>query len=401
MSQSEERSLHEMRRQTEQTRAALTTSVAELRGTVSDTATDIKNRLRPEAVKAEVSGYIRSRGEQLLDDLTVMAQRNPMQAVAIGASVAYPAWRLARAIPLPVLMIGAGLLLTSSKTGRDLTRKASEFAEDVSDEAWRRAHDLGDQVSQTASDAKSAAAAPLNRTSETLTAFADQYKRKGSEAADALRSRVEAGSKAAEDGAGRAAAAMAFHAEATRDKMSQAAGSSARAAQEAVSEASEFVRNAGTRAVDSGREFLASTRSQATRLGDQVAGTFRETAQQNPLLVAGMGVLIGGLIASALPKFNLEESVAGSASARVKRKASQAAVAGFEAAKDATGEILAKAAQQASAEGLTPEGLAEGAQDVRERLQRVAERAVTTAFDPDHQHDNQQSENTGGGKQHG
>src|SRR4051794_23310010 len=135
MPQIEERSLHDIRRQTEQSRAALTTSVEELRGTVSDTATDIKNRLRPEAVKAEVSGYIRSRGEQLLEDLTVMAQRNPMQAVAIGASVAYPAWRLARAIPLPVLMIGAGLFLTSSKTGRDLTRKASEFAEDISDEA--------------------------------------------------------------------------------------------------------------------------------------------------------------------------------------------------------------------------------------------------------------------------
>ena len=117
MSQSDERSLHEIRRETEQTRAALTTTVEELRGTVSDTATDIKNRLRPDAIKAEVSGYIRSRGEQLLHDLTEMARRNPMQAVAIGASVAYPALRLARAIPLPVLMIGAGLFLTGSKTG--------------------------------------------------------------------------------------------------------------------------------------------------------------------------------------------------------------------------------------------------------------------------------------------
>src|SRR2546421_5035641 len=137
MSQGDTRSLHEIRRETEQTRAALTTTVEELRGTVSDTATDIKNRLRPDAIKAEVSGYIRSRGEQLLHDLTEMARRNPMQAVAIGASVAYPALRLARAIPLPVLMIGAGLFLTGSKTGRDLTRKASDFGEDVSDEARR------------------------------------------------------------------------------------------------------------------------------------------------------------------------------------------------------------------------------------------------------------------------
>jgi hypothetical protein len=178
--------------------------------------------------------------------------------------------------------------------------------------------------------------------------------------------------------------------------MSQAASSSARAAQDAVSGASEFVRDASTRAIDSGREFLESTRSQATRLGEQAVGTFRETAQQNPLLVAGVGLLIGGLIASALPKSDLEEDVAGAASAKVKRKASQAAAAGFEAAKGATGEILANAAQQASAEGLTPDQLARSAQDVGHRVQRVAERAVTTAFDPDHQDDD-----TGGERQHG
>jgi hypothetical protein len=128
MAQGDTRSLNEIRRETEQTRAALTTTVEELRGTVSDTATDIKNRLRPDAIKAEVSGYIKSRGEQLLQDLTDMARRNPMQAVAVGASIAYPALRLARAIPLPVLMIGAGLFLTGSKTGQDFSRKASDLA---------------------------------------------------------------------------------------------------------------------------------------------------------------------------------------------------------------------------------------------------------------------------------
>src|SRR4029453_14188434 len=209
MSQSDPRSPHEIRRETEQTRAALTTTAEELRGTVADTATDIKNRLRPEAIKAEVSGYIKSRGEQLLQDFTDMARRNPMQAVAIGASVAYPALRLARAIPLPVLMIGAGLFLTGSKTGRDLTRKASEFAEDVSDEAQRRAHYLGKQVSQAASDAKSSAADAVDRTGETVAAPSQTCSSKRARmSADAVRGRVEAGSKAAQDAASQTAAAV-------------------------------------------------------------------------------------------------------------------------------------------------------------------------------------------------
>src|ERR1700752_5111441 len=191
MSQSDPRSLHEIRRETEQTRAALTTTAEELRGTVADTATDIKNRLRPEAIKAEVSGYIKSRGEQLLQDFTGRARRNPMQAVAIGASVAYPVMRLARAVPLPVLMIGAGLFLTGSKTGRDLSRKASDLAEELSDEAQRRAGGLGDQVSQAASDVRGGAADLLNRTGERITGLTDQLTRTGSETAEAARTSIE------------------------------------------------------------------------------------------------------------------------------------------------------------------------------------------------------------------
>jgi anti-sigma factor RsiW len=114
------------------------------------------------------------------------------------------------------------------------------------------------------------------------------------------------------------------------------------------------------------------------------------------LLVAGLGLVIGALIASALPKSEIEENLAGDASSAMKRKAREAAAAGFDAAKGATGEILANVAQQAAAEGLTPDGLARGAQDVGQRVQRVAERAVTTAFDPDHH-----SDDTAGGRQHG
>jgi hypothetical protein len=396
MSPRDTRSLHEIRRETEQTRAALTTTVEELRDTVTDTATDIKNRLRPEAIKAEVSGYIKSRGERLLQDLTDMARRNPMQAVAVGASVAYPLVRLARAIPLPVLMIGAGLFLTGSKTGRDLSRKASDFAEDLTDEARRRAQNLGDQVSQVASDAKGSAAGVLNRTGEALTGFTDQLRRTASEATDAVRARMEAGSEAVENAASQTANAAASQTEATMDKMSQAASSSARVVQETVSSASEFVRDTGARAAQSGQEILDATRSRATRFGEQAVGTVRETVQQNPLLVAGVGLLIGGLIASVLPKSDIEENLAGDASSAMKRKAREAASAGFDTAKGATGEILANVAQQAEAEGLTQDGLARGAQDVSQRIQRVAERAVTTAFDPDHQTDD-----TGGERQHG
>ena len=120
------------------------------------------------------------------------------------------------------------------------------------------------------------------------------------------------------------------------------------------------------------------------------------TIEQNRLLVASVGLLIGGLIASALPKFKAEDSLLGDASDAVKKRAQEAAARGFESAKGAADQIISKVAQQTQAEGLTPDALARGAQDVSQRIQRVAERAVTTAFDPDTENHAQ-----GNGEHHG
>ena len=125
MSQTDTRSLQQIKRETEQTRAGLTSTVEQLKTSVADTASDIRQRISPDAIKAEVSDYIKSRGEQLLNDVTAAARRNPMQAVAVGASFAYPLLRLARAIPLPVLMVGAGLFFSGSQTRQSVPQKAS------------------------------------------------------------------------------------------------------------------------------------------------------------------------------------------------------------------------------------------------------------------------------------
>jgi hypothetical protein len=91
--QSANPSLGELKRETEQTRAGLTRTVEELRSSVSATASDVRQWLSPESIKAEVSDYVRSRGERLVEDLTAAARRNPMQAVAMGAGIAYPLLR--------------------------------------------------------------------------------------------------------------------------------------------------------------------------------------------------------------------------------------------------------------------------------------------------------------------
>src|ERR1700712_159518 len=164
MAHSNERSLHQIKRETEQARAGLTDTVEQLRSQVSETASDIRHRISPDVIKAEVTDYFRSRGEHLKDSVTRAARDNPMQAMAVGVSVAYPIFRIARSIPLPVLMIGAGLFFAGSKTGQETGRKASRMASDFTDEVGRRSHDARDAfsaVQQQASDRLEDATAAL------------------------------------------------------------------------------------------------------------------------------------------------------------------------------------------------------------------------------------------------
>lgn len=367
MNESDTRSLSQIRRETEQTRAAFTATVEELRGTVSDAATDIKNRLRPDALKAEVSGYIKSRGEQLYLEMTEAARRNPMQAIAVGASVAYPLIRVARAIPLPILMIGAGLFFAGSRTGRELTQKASDLAADASQEAYRGVDELRAQASQLGDQAVQAVSQVQGRAAEAF-----------DEAGDAIAGTARRASLRASELA---------------DQTSHLTTLSSETARQTTLQLQDTVRDAQTRASEMGREFLDTTRERLSAAGDSLSRAGRQTAdtiQNNPLLVAGVGLLFGGLIASVLPKSRTEQDLFGEASDAVARKARQAAATGLESAKGVAGAMLANVEQQASAQGLTPEALAQGVQDVSRRVKRVAERAVTTAFDPD-QNQNQAS----------
>jgi hypothetical protein len=411
MSQTDTRSLQQIKRETEQTRAGLTSTVEQLKTSVADTASDIRQRIRPEAIKAEVSDYIRSRGEQLLADVTAAARRNPMQAVAVGASVAYPLLRLARAIPLPVLMVGAGLFFAGSKTGQAATQKASDVASDLSDEVMRRARGFGDQIGDSASAAKAYASDQYDRVSSAVSGGTDQLNRAagtagatvasdsksflnkvgsiGSDLSDRtadLRERgvrmADSAAAAVQDNAASLGSSLADRATGLKDQGLRMASSAAATVQDKASGAIAAARDAGSAAADAGLDAARSVRDTAYDLTDRAGKTIFQTIEQNPLLVASVGLLIGGLIASALPRTDIEDDLVGEASTAVKRRAQSAASQGLDAAKNAVGEVYDEATRQAEAEGLTPDGIGKAVQDIGERVRHVAESAVTTAFEP-------------------
>jgi len=391
MQQASDRSLRELQRETEQTRAGLTQTVEQLKTSVSDTASEIRQRISPENIKAEVSDYVRSRGERILTDITEAARRNPMQAVAVGASVAYPLFRLAKSIPLPILMVGAGLYFAGSKSGQSLTQKASDMASDLSDELGRRSHDLSDQAAATVNTAKGVVSDAAEKAGEFLSTAsegADEMRRAASSSANmSLGDRLK-------DSAASVSDALHSRASGLKESVSRVASSAVDSSRDMVAGAAAVARGTVSSAGDAGLEAAKDIRDKASDYTNRAGKSALDTIQENPLLVAGVGLLIGGLIASALPKSELEEDLVGNAAAVAKRRAGEVASQGFDAAKNAAGEILENVARQAGAEGLTPDKLDETARDIGQRVRRVAESAVTTAFNPDEA----PQSHTGGGK---
>jgi hypothetical protein len=378
MADADTRSLQQIKRETEQTRAGLTNTVEQLKASVAETASDIRHRISPDAIKAEVSDYIRSRGEQLMNDVTSAARRNPMQAVAVGASIAYPLLKIARAIPFPVLMVGAGLFLAGSKTGQAATQRASDMAADLSDEMVRRAHDLSGQVQDTASSAKNYASDQYERISSAVAGGSSQVKG----AANAAGASIASSSDKIKESAVAAGAAVSDRANSLKDDGLRIAGSAASTVQNMASEAMVTARSAASLVTDTGMDAATTIRAKASDASDRAGKTIFQTIEQNPLLVGGVGLLVGGLIASALPRSDFEDELVGDTSSAAKRQIQAAASKGFDTAKTAVGEIYDETTRQAEAEGLTTEGIGKAAQDISQRVRRVAEAAVTTAFEP-------------------
>lgn len=379
MQKSANPSLGELRRETEQTRAGLTQTVEQLRIGVSETASDIRQRFSPESIKAEVADYVRSRGEQLVEDVTAAARRNPMQAVAVGASIAYPLLKLARAIPMPVLLIGAGLFFTGSKTGQGVVQKASDMASDLTDEVRQRGHDLSDQIGSSFASAQDAATGAVDRVGGMMSTGADRLRASAGSAGAVLNSQMDM----VRDSTASVADSVAAKGQDLKGGVVDLAGVVSDRIKEIAADGSSAAQSAMASTRDTALETATDLRIRAAAASDRAGKTLFETIEQNPLLVAGVGLLLGGLIASALPRSEIEDNLVGEASEAAKNRARDAASRGFDAAKGTAGEILENVARQAGVEGLTSNGLDTAAKDIGQRVRRVAEAAVTTAFEPE------------------
>jgi hypothetical protein len=361
----QERSLRDLRFEAERNRAEFTETVSELRSRVSDSVTEIRDRLSPEALKAEAADYVRSRADMLLDK----ARENPLQAAAIGAGLAYPLLGIVRSIPAPVLMIGAGLFLMGSGAGQKASRKAGKIANDLSDQiaaggdvARGAFHDAQDQVVAGIASAKEAAAAGLDAVAKGTTAGgavladrADQLRGKAANLSDTVSTGLS--------------------------NLRETARTAPDAMRDGLASTSAAIQDSATKATAIGSDAAGKLYDQTLAVSQQGATALKRVIQQNPLLIGGLGVAIGAIVASALPRSDMETGVIGGASAELKKRVNDAAVQGLETAKEIASTAVAEASREAGRQGLGASNLQNAAADLGDRVRKIAENATTTALE--------------------
>jgi ElaB/YqjD/DUF883 family membrane-anchored ribosome-binding protein len=346
MAHNHAQSVAELRRESERTRAELSQTVETLREKVTDTAADIQHKMSPEHIKAEVSDYVAEKSRHWLDALKQQALENPMQALAAGTAVAVPAFKIARSMPLPLLMIGAGLALASP-------RVRSVVAGTVSDTL--KTSDGGNVVDETAHMAR------------------DQWqsaKGRAEGAIDDARSTVTA---AAED-----VRETAAHVAGEVGKQAADLGTSAR---ESLAAATDTVSAKVNAASEAARESFRATQARATETFDATRASAENLVRNNAALVGSLGLAIGALIAASLPSTKAEQVTLGGTSDALRNKAAGAASEKFDEVKTAAMSAAESAAEKVS-DAAVGSRMSRATEQAAEKLKTVADDTITTAFEP-------------------
>ena len=372
MARAPERSLTEIQEEAERNRADLTETVDQLRSRVADTVTDFRHRVTPGAMKAEVGDYLHGRADALMD----RARGNPLQAAAIGIGIGYPLFRIARAIPAPVLMVGAGLYLMGTSSGQkatgDLKRKMGEVAGSVSD-GFGSGLEIATRKAQDARDAASTGmASASDRVSTALGSVTDQ----AAATAATLQRGAASLAGSASDLAGSASDRLAN----LKERAVAAVGSTSSALQESAVASGSMVRDSAGSASDFAASAAQRLRERAVDTSQKAVATANETIQQYPLLVGGLGLALGVLIASALPKSDVEKNIMGGAGAEARKRANALASSGFDAAKGIASGAISSLVSQAGQDHLTSADANAATEDFGRRVRKVAESAADAAF---------------------
>lgn len=361
-------SLSELERESEMTRAQLVDTVDELRSRVADTANDLRERVSPAAIKEDVKDYVRQTREHLFETIERKARENPLQAAAVAAGLAYPVLSIVRSIPAPLLLIGAGIALASRKSsgghssswqmteaGRGAAARAFEEARARVDETTSAVQDATGVIKHKVRDATGAFQESVSAAGQKVTDTVDKMRSTIASGVDSVTATSRDTASGAVESVRRLGTAAAATVAGTGAAVSGAVASSYRSSLEAGQRTAE-------------EAALAARRAQTTII---------DTMERHPLVVGGIGLAIGAVLAAALPATRAEKVVLGAAAGGLADRARELAAQGLENAKAAAEQVYRETAERVQQQGFSPEALREAAAGLGDKVKSVAEHAAS------------------------
>jgi hypothetical protein len=123
---------------------------------------------------------------------------------------------------------------------------------------------------------------------------------------------------------------------------------------------------------DSARRMLHDGRDDAAHLGSKARRRVREVFDDQPLVVAALGLAIG----AALPRSRAEDELMGDAAERAREAARDVAEAGYRQARDIVEDTMRHVTEELSERGLSTDAVREAAEAAAEKAREAAMRAV-------------------------
>jgi Protein of unknown function (DUF3618) len=336
--QAEARSLSEFERDAEHTRSDLIHTVDELH-----------HRVSAQKIKEEVKAYARDSGQDLVRNLERRARENPLQTVAVAAGLAYPVWRLLMNMPVPVLLVGAGLAL-SGKDGTPFSRSyTARDRESFADSAQRGMEDASAAASQTLSG----------------------IKEKTVGAAQDAKTAVMSGMSAASERAG----SVVNEAMSSARQAMASAQDSVSSVRNVASDRLSAAQNTVSGTYQSAADAIARTPAQFTETWRQSSNTLAQTIEAHPFVWGAVGLVAGAAIASALPVTQAENQLFGETNEQLKNRASDLANRGMQVATEAAQDIYQDAVTRVKEHGVDADVVRETIKHAGEKVSSAVEQA--------------------------
>jgi len=285
----------QLEREAEQTRAELSATLEELR-----------LRMTPGQVVDQLVDYAaESSGGMFFRNLRRQVVSNPMPVALMGAGLAW-------------------LAMSGRRTSADGTGQAGNFTSRTADRIRQAGDDIAGGVRHATNDASKKADEWSDQARSMTSDMMDRAQRKASELQDAAR--------------------------ATSDKLTDAASSTYDAAAETVADTYDAAAGKAREAGERIRGSVSGMRGNAAATGH----TIKDFLNEQPLVLAGIGVALGAILGAALPSTEAEDELMGESGDAVKRQTAEFAGEQIKKGEAVAEQAWQSAKQESEKQGFMP-----------------------------------------------